>query len=105
MIEVTEAVLRKDAYLLYIHTPFCGTCHLARAILEEIEATFKKDVFYEMNASLYTDYMMTHKVESVPTLLIKDEGEVKRKIYTFYSTPNIISELIPYQSLLLEELK
>lgn len=105
MIEVTEDVLKKDAYLLYIHTPFCGTCHLARAILEDIERTFKKNVFYEMNASLHTDYMMQHKVESVPTLLIKSQGEVKRKIYTFYSRPNIISELIPYQSLLLEELE
>ncbi len=35
--------------------------------------------FYEMNASLYPDFMQTNKVESVPCLFIKKEGIVKEK--------------------------
>lgn len=95
--EITEEQLEgKDSYLLYIHTPFCGTCHVARSFLEKIEETHKQNIFYEMNASLYPEFMQKYKVESVPCLFIKDKNEVKEKVYTFYSIPNIYQYLWTY---------
>ncbi|TXL64940.1 thioredoxin family protein [Cerasibacillus terrae] len=96
MIQITEEILQKDTYLLYIHSPFCGTCHVAREMLDKIESVHQTDVFYEMNASLYPDFMQTNKVESVPCLFIKKEGIVKEKIYVFRSIPNIYQYLLQY---------
>lgn len=88
--EITaELVEEKNDYLLFIHTPFCGTCHVARSFLEKIEKTHQQDIFYEMNASLYPEFMQKYKVESVPCLFIMKENEVKEKVYTFYSISNI----------------
>lgn len=88
--EITaEQLEEKNDYLLFIHTPFCGTCHVARSFLEKIEKTHQQDIFYEMNASLYPEFMQQYKVESVPCLFIMKENEVKEKVYTFYSISNI----------------
>lgn len=97
MIEATAKQLEtKDSYLLYIYTPFCGTCHVARQFLEHIEDTLKQDIFYEMNAMYEEDFMQQYKVESVPCLFIVRSGEVKEKVYTFYSIQNIYSYLLQY---------
>jgi|SRR5690625_1570311 len=98
MLEVSETQLKnKPNYLLYIHTPFCGTCHVARTFLEKIEATHRQTIFYEMNGSLNPDFMQRNKIESVPCLLIKRDDEIKEKIYTFHSVANIYQYLFRYQ--------
>lgn len=73
MQQVTDQVLKQDRYLLYIYTPFCGTCQLARTMLDKIEAVHREDIFYEMNASLFPEFMQEHKIESVPCLLIMED--------------------------------
>lgn len=95
--EVTEEILSENDLLLYIHTPFCGTCHIARAILIQIEKALKQDVFYEMNASLYPKFMEKYKIKSVPCLFIKSNGRVQKTIYAFHSTANIVYYLSKYQ--------
>ncbi|MCP3028242.1 thioredoxin family protein [Halobacillus sp. A5] len=87
VIESTEcgSILNKDLALIYIYTPFCGTCHLARTILETVEHTLERTVFFEMNASLHPKFMQTYKIESVPCLLITKRGEIVEKVYAFHS--------------------
>ncbi|HLS08995.1 thioredoxin family protein [Lentibacillus sp.] len=97
MQQVTDKELEKDRYLLYIYTPFCGTCALARSMLDKIESVHQQDIFYEMNASLNPDFMQAYKIESVPCLLIKEDGEIKDKVYAFKSIGNIYSYLMTYK--------
>ena len=97
MLKVTEETLKEASYLLYIHTPFCGTCHVARSMLNQIESVHNEDIFYEMNASLYPEFMQELEIESVPCLLIKKNNVIKEKIYVFHSIPNIYSYLIKYK--------
>ncbi|GGJ90069.1 thioredoxin-like protein YusE [Lentibacillus kapialis] len=97
MQQITDDVLQQERYLLYIYTPFCGTCALARSMLEKIEAVHQQNIFYEMNASLNPDFMQNYKVESVPSLLIKQDGEVKDKVYAFKSIANVYSYLMTYK--------
>lgn len=97
MQRMTNELLNQERYLLYIHTPFCGTCHLARSMLDQIESVHKTDIFYEMNASLFPEFMQEARVESVPCLLIKENNEIKEKVYAFKSIPNIYSYLMKYK--------
>lgn len=94
-----EKLAELDEYLLYIYTPFCGTCHVAKSFLDKIEATHQQSIFYEMNASLHPGFMQRYEIESVPCLLIKEQNEIKEKVYTFHSVANIyhyIWEYAPY---------
>ncbi|MFC4023743.1 thioredoxin family protein [Oceanobacillus longus] len=94
---ITEETLKQERMLLYIYTPFCGTCSVARAMLEKIEAVHQEKIFFEMNASLNPEFMIENKIESVPCLLIKEDSQIKEKIYAFQSTGNIYSYLIKYK--------
>jgi|SRR5699024_300680 len=91
--EINHELLKQENLLLYIHTPFCGTCHIARSFVNQIELALDKDIFHEMNASFYPEFMQEEKIKSVPCLLIKVNGKVKEKIYTFYSVANIVHSL------------
>jgi thiol-disulfide isomerase/thioredoxin len=95
--QISETILKEERFLLYIHTPFCGTCHLARTMLAQIETVHKKDVFYEMNAALFPEFMQKAEVESVPCLLIMDNHKIKEKVYAFKSVANIYSYLLQYK--------
>lgn len=97
MQQITKEILENNEdVLLYIHTPFCGTCHIARSFLEEIEKTLKQSIFYEMNASLFPEFMQENKIESVPCLFIKRNGEILERVYTFHSIANIYHYLLRY---------
>ncbi|GLO67052.1 MULTISPECIES: thioredoxin family protein [Oceanobacillus] len=83
--------------VIYIYTPFCGTCSVARAMLDNIERLHQQDIFHEINASIHPEYMQNNQIESVPCLLFMENGEIVERIYTFYSTANIYDYLIKYQ--------
>lgn len=104
MKEVTNDILNREDYLIYIHTPFCGTCHVANSMLRQIEAAHNLEFFYQMNASLYPKFMQKFQIESVPCLLIKSGNSIKEKIYTFHSVPHIYTYLIKYQPELFSDL-
>lgn len=95
--EVTKEQLEQDNLLLYIYTPFCGTCNVAKSMLKKMESVHNKEIFYQMNASLHPEFMQDYKIESVPCLFIKRNKEVKEKIYAFKSIGNIYSYLIEYK--------
>ena len=99
---VTKEVLQQGTVLLFIYTPFCGTCRLAESMLRHIEAVHQKDIFYKMNASYYESFMQHHKIESVPCLLILVNGQIKEKIYSFPSMGMIYEKLLTYRPSLFE---
>lgn len=103
MQEINQQSLKNDNLLLYIHTPFCGTCHIARAMLEKIESIHQKQIFYEMNASFFPQFMQDEKIESVPCLYIKVNGKVKEKVYAFRSIANIYHYLHHYKPSLFQK--
>lgn len=95
--QINNSILEQEQYILFIHSPFCGTCHVAKGMLDKIERVHKQNIFYEMNASLYPIFMQENQIESVPCLLIKDQNEIKEKVYVFHSIQNIYSYLLEYK--------
>lgn len=97
MLEMTKKQLNMSNYILFIHTPLCGTCNVARHMLKKMEYVHEKDLFYEMNANFFPEFMQEAKVESVPCLLIKQDGTIKDKVYAFHSIPNIYHYVLKYE--------
>ncbi|WP_027956411.1 MULTISPECIES: thioredoxin family protein [Halobacillus] len=94
--EAAQALSSDEKTMTFIHSPFCGTCHLARKMLVTLEEMYKKPLFSEMNASLHPALMEQYRVESVPCLLITHKGEVLEKVYAFQSVPHMYEKIIPY---------
>ncbi|MBB6638351.1 thioredoxin family protein [Cohnella thailandensis] len=59
--------------LLYIHTPLCGTCALARRMLGVVEAMMPDLPLHAANLNRMPGLAERLKVESVPCLSIKDK--------------------------------
>lgn len=91
-----EEISGKANGFVFIHSRFCGTCHVARSFLDKIENTHQQELFYEINASLSPAFLQEYQIASVPCLLIIQHHEVKERIYTFYSVGNIYRYLYTY---------
>lgn len=88
---------RKDEpKFLFVYSAFCGTCHLARKMLEPVELTLYSPHFFEMNASLHPDFLYEHKIKSVPCLVIIKDGSVMETIYAFQSVTFLFEKLKSY---------
>lgn len=91
-----EEIEQMSDSFVFIYSRFCGTCHVARSFLDKIEQVHKEEIFTELNASFATNFLQNKKIESVPCLLIIKNGEVKERVYTFYSIGNIYHYIYEY---------
>lgn len=82
---------------VFIHSPFCGTCRVARRMLLSVEEMVGKELFTEINAIVHPTFMQGYKIESVPCLLIIERGEVVERIYAFRSVAYIYSRILLHQ--------
>ena len=79
--------IEDDLFLLYLYTPFCGTCQLAKKMLAVVD-TMQPDVpFYENNLNYSPGFAKAFEIESVPCFLLFKEGELVQKGYAFHSVP------------------
>ena len=92
--ELLQAMQNK--LFLFVHTRFCGTCQLARKMLVTIEEKANQDIFYELNAAFFPEFMQEQKVTSVPCMLIISNGKVKERIYAFQSVQHIFRTISVY---------
>ncbi|SES66105.1 Thioredoxin [Salinibacillus kushneri] len=79
---------------VFIYTPFCGTCKVAGKMLETLESMENLPNFQTMNASLFPDFMQNYQIESVPCLIIIQDGEILDKTYAFHSVPFMYQKLL-----------
>ncbi|MBB6453467.1 hypothetical protein HNQ94_001916 [Salirhabdus euzebyi] len=81
---------------IFIHTPLCGTCKLAKKMLETMENIPNVPNIHAMNAFLFPDYMRQFEVKSVPCLAIVRKGALMESIYAFQSIPNVYEKIKQY---------
>mgnify|MGYP001178158384 CR=1 FL=1 len=82
-----EEELKKERSFIYISTPFCGTCQVAEKILQVVEKMMPKLELRTINANYFPKNMEKWQVESVPCLLVLEQGRIKEKVYAFHSVP------------------
>lgn len=83
---------KKSSGLLYFYTPLCGTCQLASRMLTiMLEITDVK--IGKMNLNYFPEMAKYFAVESVPCLLIINNGQVVKTIYAFHSVPYLLENI------------
>ncbi|EOR24170.1 thioredoxin family protein [Cytobacillus oceanisediminis] len=88
----------KDAStaFFYLYTPLCGTCMVASKMLTVLH-TMKPDLnLGKMDLNYAPDLATKFEVESVPCLLIIENGELKEKVYRFESVPHLLEVINKY---------
>ncbi|MCE4050251.1 MULTISPECIES: thioredoxin family protein [Bacillaceae] len=100
MIECTEDGLRsalkereREPFFLYLYTPMCGTCMVASKMLTVVEAMHNNVSIGKMDLNYAPQLAEEYKIESVPCLLIFQEGQLTEKIYRFESVPHLLEKM------------
>lgn len=72
---------------LYFYTPLCGTCQLASKMLDIVEKIVLDHDFVKSDLNYVPEAAEMYSIESVPCLIIFQQGSLKHKIYAFQSVP------------------
>ncbi|QCT02765.1 hypothetical protein E6C60_2050 [Paenibacillus algicola] len=79
--------------IVFLHTPFCGTCKAARKMLEVAEAMLPDGMLLESDVNFLPDLVQQLQVRSVPALLaVTDhDAEPYKILYRMGSVQDILS--------------
>jgi thioredoxin 1 len=84
----------EPAFALYFYTPLCGTCQVASKMLGVVEQLKTGYSFGKADLNFMPEMAEQFSIESVPCLLLFQNGQVKEKIYAFHSVPYIYEKMI-----------
>lgn len=79
--------------LFYLYTPFCGTCQVASKMMQVIRELRKDLPIGQADLNYLEDLAIDYKIESVPCLLISENGRITEQIYTFHSIPHLLEKI------------
>ncbi|MGM9966021.1 MULTISPECIES: thioredoxin family protein [unclassified Rummeliibacillus] len=83
----------KEQCTFYLYTSMCGTCQVASKMMEIMEATFPDIPMGKANINYVEQLAIDYKIESVPCLLITENGKVRDKIYAFQSVSYLFEKI------------
>lgn len=83
-----------DKTAFYLYTPMCGTCQVATRMMDVTEQAIQKIPMGKANLNYMEQLAYDFEIESVPCLLITQNGEVVEKIYAFQSVPHLFEKIL-----------
>ena len=78
---------------VFVHTPLCGTCALARRMLAVVEQVRPDIPLVAANLNAMPGIALFFRIESVPCLLVKSREGEWTKQYRFPSVTDIVERL------------
>ncbi|KYC67556.1 thioredoxin [Bacillus coagulans] len=91
--QLEERILQEEKLALYFYTPLCGTCQLAGRMLEIAEQAVPRFPYAKANLNYVPQMAEKYKIESVPCLLLLENGRAIDKVYAFQSVPALFEKL------------
>lgn len=77
----------------YLYAPMCGTCQVASKMMNVVEELLPSVKIGQANLNYVENLAVDQHIESVPCLLITENGQVREKIYAFQSVPYLYDRL------------
>ena len=77
----------------YLDAPMCGTCQVASKMMDVVEELLPGVKIGQANLNYVEHIAVEQKIESVPCLLISENGQISEKIYAFQSVPYLYNRL------------
>ena len=83
----------KEMTAYYLYAPMCGTCQVASKMLTVVEEMNIDVEIGQANLNFVESLAIDFQIESVPCLLITENGKIREKIYAFHSVPFLYEKL------------
>ncbi|MBU9723893.1 MULTISPECIES: thioredoxin family protein [Bacillaceae] len=88
--DVNKIIKGTQKTFIFLHTPMCGTCKLARKYLEVIEYMEDTPSLYDIDINvLGNSCIVEWGIQSVPCLAIVKDGQLVNKMFAFESVTKI----------------
>lgn len=91
--EAIALIENEEKTVLYVYTPMCGTCQLAKKMLTVVEMTIEDLKIGMLDLNYAPHFAKEYGIESVPCLLVFENGTLMKKIYAFHSVEYLYTEL------------
>ncbi|MBD8036853.1 thioredoxin family protein [Solibacillus sp. A46] len=82
-----QNIQQHDQTAFFLYTPMCGTCELSERMLKVVEKLLPDLPLGMANINYIEGLANDLKIESVPCLIVSDNGKVSKKLYAFKSVP------------------
>lgn len=89
-----EQVKSQEKTAFYLYTPMCGTCQVASRMMDVTEQAIGHVPMGKANLNYMEQLAYDFEIESVPCLLITQNGELVEKIYAFQSVPHLFEKIL-----------
>jgi len=94
--DVERLINQGDMFTLFLYTPICGTCQVAKKMLTVVQELFPTLQMGMCNINYLPQQAQQWSIESVPCLLIIKNGQIHEKIYAFKSVENVFNLVKAY---------
>lgn len=75
----------KESFAVFVYTPMCGTCKLGFQMLHVIMTMNPEQRIYQCNIQFMKQLQNTFCIESVPCLLLFENGKMINRVYALHS--------------------
>jgi len=82
-------------FALFLYTPLCGTCKVTEKMLSIVEVMEPEIPLFKSDLNYLLELTTEWQVQSVPCIVIIEEGQVKERIYRMESVENLLNKLRP----------
>ena len=82
-----QNIQQQEKTAFFVYTPMCGTCDVSKRMLEIIENLLPDLMIGMANINYLEGLAYDLKIESVPCLIVSEDGQITEKIYAFQSVP------------------
>ncbi|WP_253735819.1 thioredoxin family protein [Paenibacillus sp. FJAT-26967] len=90
---IQRAVSEHRSFAVFFHTPLCGTCKVARRMLEVLIQMEPAIPLKACNANYMPGFVQEWQISSVPCIVVIERGRVVRTLYAMNSVEYLLSEL------------
>ncbi|WAH36692.1 thioredoxin family protein [Alicyclobacillus dauci] len=88
-----ELLTLGSRFAVFFYTPLCGTCKLARRMLEIVDETLPELVIYSVDANFASSVLQQWQVKSVPALAYIVDGELESLQFAFGGVDELYDRL------------
>lgn len=89
----TKIKTSREKVLIDFYADWCGPCKMLAPILHEIEEENPSLIIAKINVDESTEVAISYGIQSIPTLLVMQNGEVVNKAVGFRSKEQVLELL------------
>lgn len=89
--EFDKMINKKGKVLVDCYATWCGPCKMLSPIVDEVASEIEDVYFYKLDIDLAEDIAMKYNIMSIPTLLLFEDGELKKTSIGFIGKDDIIN--------------